>query len=765
MEIAKDINIKTVTIGGITYSVDMATVLSADQSITSFQLERGVRYIGENAFANCQNLHVVRIPETVIRIEDFAFRDCHNLREVHLPYYMEYISPLAFTLSGEFGNTFFNDIKMCFPKEAFLKFAYMIPQFLSASDYEESGLTEDDFESVDGWDMFDGLPVCINEDELYRMAIKDYFQQYYKIGEETEIEADIIDADIQAACESAIEFMFTFGLRELIDEGELVDTRKHQIINSIDESFEVMIDHAIRDWLNFTPNMRPLNVIHMAMGESLRTGFIPASIWDKPDDKELYGDKLYGYLRCLYVDVTGGFYNEEVEKNEGLKEWYDKMNDIDLEVLLDCFLQHYTESGHLINENVLKRIVRLCMRELFHIGYSYGLKYRGRTRHELCMFNEEEMLGCTVTNMEIDNYIQMATVSPDDFNDAIVDDDGVTYSKDGKRLLKGVGLEKDYIVRDGTEVICNGAFAYIETHGIEFPGSLKYIGAKAFGYCRILNLPNGLLGIGDEAFFMSGVIEQLIIPNSVVHIGKYAFAMTCVMHGLVIGNGVERIEADAFHHISADSIIIGNSVKYLGNLAFAENYLDEIVIPPSVTEIEGNPFGGDINRIISLSEAFVVKDDILYSKDGKELICSFSKAKELVIPNSVEDVHPYAFTYSKSEIITLPNSVKTIGWGAFYRAKAIVVNLPDGLRTISKLAFKESQLESIVIPNTVECIEEEAFKGCESLKTVQMSDRIETLGESAFSYCSKLEPFELPKSLKSIGDKVFFCCYLIEQHE
>lgn len=367
-------------------------------------------------------------------------------------------------------------------------------------------------------------------------------------------------------------------------------------------------------------------------------------------------------------------------------------------------------------------------------------------------------------NTELEHYIKMASVSLDDFNDAIVDDDGVTYSKDGKRLLKGVDLE-DYIVKDGTEVICNEAFAYMETHSIQFPESLKYIGEKTFGSCRMFNLPNGLLGIGDKAFFMSGFIEQLIIPDSVVYIGKYAFAMTWVMHGLVIGNGVERIEADAFHHISADSIIIGNSVKYLGNLAFAENYLEEIVIPPSVTEIEGNPFGGDINRIISLSEAFVVKEDVLYSKDGKELICSFSNAKELVIPNSVENVHPYAFTDSKSEIITLPNSVKTIGWGAFYRAKAKVINLPSGMRTISKMAFKESQLESIVIPNTVECIEEEAFKSCQSLKTVQMSDRIETLGESAFSYCSILEPFELPKSLKSIGDKVFFCCYKIEQHE
>lgn len=386
METVNTPNNDTVTIGGITYSADMATVLSADQSVTSFQLERGVRYIGEYAFVNCQNLRVVRIPETVIRIEDFAFRDCKNLREVHLPYYMEYVSPLAFTLSGEPGDTFYNDIKMCFPKDAFLKFAYMIPQFLSTADYEESGLSDDDLESVDGWDTIDGLPVCINEDELYRMAIKDYFQQYFKIGEETNVEADI-----QAACESAIEFMFTFGLRELIDESELADTRKHQIINNIDESFGALIDHSIRDWLNFMSNMRPIDVIHMAMGESLRMGFILLSILDKPDDKELYGDKLYGYLKGLYVDVTGGFYNEEVEKNEGLKEWYDKMNEIDLEVMLDCFLQHYTESGRLINENVLKRIVRLCMRELFHIGYSYGLKYRGRTRHEPCMFNEEEI--------------------------------------------------------------------------------------------------------------------------------------------------------------------------------------------------------------------------------------------------------------------------------------------------------------------------------------------------------------------------------------
>ena len=67
---------------------------------------------------------------------------------------------------------------------------------------------------------------------------------------------------------------------------------------------------------------------------------------------------------------------------------------------------------------------------------------------------------------ELEQYKKMATVSQDDFNDAIVDVDGVTYSKDGKRLLKGVDLE-DYIVKDGTEVICNEAFAYMEIQSIQ----------------------------------------------------------------------------------------------------------------------------------------------------------------------------------------------------------------------------------------------------------------------------------------------------------
>lgn len=365
---------------------------------------------------------------------------------------------------------------------------------------------------------------------------------------------------------------------------------------------------------------------------------------------------------------------------------------------------------------------------------------------------------------ELNYYRDMAIVTQDDFNDAFIDDFGVTYSKDGKRLLKGVELN-DYIVMEGTEVICDEAFYYIETRSIHFPQSLKYIGTKACNCCSNFTFPDGLLGIGDEAFFFIGFRDQLIIPDSVVYLGKNAFCGAWIMNDIIIGNGLKRIEEGTFQGVKANSVTIGSSVTYLGNLAFGDNYLEEIVIPKSVNEIEGNPFGGEIKRIISLSDAFVVKKDVLYSKDGKKLICCFSKAKELVVPDTVEEVNSLAFMYSEVEVVTLPSSVKSIGWGAFYGAKTKEVHLPNRLKTISKVTFYDSHIETIIIPDSVDKIEFEAFKGCKSLKSVQMSGNVKEIEEGAFAYCFELEVINLPKKLKTMGEKVFFCCHKLKERE
>ena len=363
----------SITIDGITYSADMATVLSADKDIECFQLIRGVRYIGEYAFAGCQNLRFILIPETVIRIEDFAFRDCFCLKEVHLPHYMEYISPLAFTFSEGTTGSFYNSIKVIIPKEAFLEYAYMIPQYISVWSCEDYGLTEEDMERKCGenWIETNGTPIYVNENELYRMAIKDTIRYSLKVGENLTIDSDKGKEIYQSVQHS----LFEEQMCAFLYESDLVNTDNHKIVNSVDDSFGVLMEYRIMERYIFSQNYRPIELIYAVMEEALIMGFIPSSMWQQPDNPEYYGANLFNHLQYVYGDATCGFYEDVVKKNKTMSDWYSEMR-IDTQKLLWMFLQKYAEYGYAINVAILKHITRQSMRMLFHIGYSYGMQYK-----------------------------------------------------------------------------------------------------------------------------------------------------------------------------------------------------------------------------------------------------------------------------------------------------------------------------------------------------------------------------------------------------
>ena len=365
---------------------------------------------------------------------------------------------------------------------------------------------------------------------------------------------------------------------------------------------------------------------------------------------------------------------------------------------------------------------------------------------------------------QLEQCRKMSVVSEKDFNDVYIDNYGVTYSNDGKRLLKGNDV-KDYIVKEGTEVICNESFQdCFEVGDIVFPQSLRYIGAKVFTSCGSFTLPNGLLGIGEEAFLLAGYNDYLEIPDSVIFLGEGAFEGSTVLE-VSIGKGLKRIEEGCFYSSLMRTVKISDSVNYIGDLAFGDNYIEEIVIPPSVKEVDGNPFGGWVKRIVSLSDNYVVKDNALYSKDGKDLIVCMSKEKELIIPDTVESIHSHAFLWSCVESLVLPDSINTIGEGAFSCSKIRTIHLPNGINSIPAFAFYKSEIQSITIPNTVKQIEGYAFQGCKKLKEVRMSDALLAIEEHAFAYCMDLETLKLPKDLKTIGEKAFFCCHELKKYE
>ena len=88
-----------------------------------------------------------------------------------------------------------------------------------------------------------------------------------------------------------------------------------------------------------------------------------------------------------------------------------------------------------------------------------------------------------------------AIVSAKDLANAVEDEFGVKYSKDGLRLLKSNKHITNYVVKAGTRVICDGAFygCYILT-SVTIPNSVTSIGILAFDLCwslRSIIIPPG----------------------------------------------------------------------------------------------------------------------------------------------------------------------------------------------------------------------------------------------------------------------------------
>ncbi len=95
-------------------------------------------------------------------------------------------------------------------------------------------------------------------------------------------------------------------------------------------------------------------------------------------------------------------------------------------------------------------------------------------------------------------------VTDEDWKNAIKDNFGVRYSRDGKRLLKGANVES-YKIKEKTKVICDGAFKWW------------------YHSLREISIPESVTSIGNEAFSKCTSLQQISIPLSVTSIGNDPF--------------------------------------------------------------------------------------------------------------------------------------------------------------------------------------------------------------------------------------------------
>ena len=281
-------------------------------------------------------------------------------------------------------------------------------------------------------------------------------------------------------------------------------------------------------------------------------------------------------------------------------------------------------------------------------------------------------------------------------------------------------------------------------------------------------------GFGGQNLTQENSITKVEIHEGVTEIGDWAFHGIASLAEVSFPNSLERIGSSAFQGIS--------------------NFSATIPIGPNVTEIGENAFYSTNITAYELDEnntAFLVKDGILYSTDGKTLIScpggksgafnetwlegvgtiadyAFRGCKQLSgtvkFPASVTSIGAYAFqNCTQLQEVSIPDTVQgAIGEYTFNGCTALEkVTIGSGITTIGQSAFQAcSKMTKIDLTGaTFDSIGINAFQGCSSLTALDIPDAVTgTIGENAFSGCSALGSIAIGDGITSIGSQAFANC-------
>ena len=248
-------------------------------------------------------------------------------------------------------------------------------------------------------------------------------------------------------------------------------------------------------------------------------------------------------------------------------------------------------------------------------------------------------------------------------------------------------------------------------------------------------------------------LTSITIGSNVTSIGDYAFSKCTSLSSVTIPNSVTTVGGGVFYGCSAlESVVLSENITELPSYNqgdygfFCEcSSLKSISIPHGVTNIENNAFYG----CSSLTKTNYTGDvaswcNIKFGYSANPMSYSHNfyindqEIKDLIIPNSVDSIHGYAF-YGCSSLtsITIPNSVTSIGYNAFSDCSSLTsVTIPNSVTSIGYNAFSDcSSLTSVTIPNSVTSIGSSAFYGCDSLSFVVIGSGVTSVEYSAFRDC------------------------------
>ena len=203
---------------------------------------------------------------------------------------------------------------------------------------------------------------------------------------------------------------------------------------------------------------------------------------------------------------------------------------------------------------------------------------------------------------------------------------------------------KKIVLGDGITQIGNFAFAgCTNLQEIVFPQkNLKKIKENVFYGCSSLKefiVPEGVESLGDSSFYGCSSIEKISFPSTLKEIPCFSngFEGLPKLKSVVLAEGIEKIADGAFcHHKNLKTIILPSTLKEIGEYSFDYSGFVEITLPSNLRKVTRRAFEGDTNlKYVNLEDGVTIIEEDAF-RDCTQL-------QYISIPESVTDIDALAF--------------------------------------------------------------------------------------------------------------------------
>lgn len=341
--------------------------------------------------------------------------------------------------------------------------------------------------------------------------------------------------------------------------------------------------------------------------------------------------------------------------------------------------------------------------------------------------------------------------------------------------------------------IYDDAFKGTTITEVNLPDNLEYIGKYAFADCTglvTITIPEKVNTIGAAAFYGCSSLESVhFLPEGCnvdyddVEKDKGIFEGCQNLRTFIFGNAIKYLPDYLFKGFTnIESITIPDSVTDIGSYTFANTNLKSIIIPESVESIGDGCFENckELENIVINGNVFLIGDNAFSGCD---------KLREIYIADSVKDIGRTSFSGCTSlETVYMSRNVVYIPEKCFENCTALSsFTWEADSKLIGKLAFAGcTSLETFnfigiekLYPNSfqgsgigvaslgeaqdeaaaaLEIVEAQSFMDCPELQTVALGGNVNTVQTRAFANCENLETAIISDSVETISSDAFENC-------